>query len=172
MRNLRKCGFMLKMNTLIMDDFSQSLLTLGDVLKNTTKNTEPVVLDLVKDAHIHSFLTAHRIFEEAMISVYQSVEVDEQEEEDCECDDVEHGLSLLSATGIISEDQFKKLMTQREVAEFLSIDRSWLEAQEDVDVFDQCVENINNYYYLLCSCWRDLAVLTDEQESDEVTDGH
>lgn len=154
-----------------MDDFSESLLTLGDVLKNSTKITE-VGADIITDARIHSFLAAHRIFEEAMATIYESAEIDEEEDDDCECDDVEHGLTMLYAVGIVSEDQFKKLTSQREVAEFLSLDRAWLEAQEDLDVFDQCVENINNYYYLLCSCWRDLAVLTNENEEEEVLDGH
>lgn len=159
------------MNNVVMDDFSQSLLTLGDVLKNSTKSTEASE-HLITDAQIHSFLAAHRIFEEAMASIYESADIDEEEEDDCECDDVEHGLTMLYAVGILSEDQFKKLTTQREVAEFLALDRAWLEAQEDLDVFDQCVENINNYYYLLCSCWRDLAVLTDDNEVEEVIDGH
>jgi hypothetical protein len=161
---------MLKLSTVIMDDFSESLMTLGDTLKHSPKNTDPIATDLVRDARIHSFLAAQRVFEEALVSLFESAEIDE--DEDCECDDIEHGLTMLYAVGLLSEDQFRKLTTQREVAEFLSIDRLWLEAEEDIDLFDQCVENINNYYYLLCSCWRDLAVLTDEQETEEVIDGH
>lgn len=153
-----------------MDDFSQSLIALGDTLKYAQKNDHPIQRDLYRDARIYSFLAAHRIFEEAMCTIFESAEIDE--DEDCECDNVEHGLTMLYAVGILSEDQYKKLTTQREVAEFLSLNRDWFEAEEDIDLFDQCVENINNYYYLLCACWRDIAILADEEEALGDSDGH
>lgn len=146
-----------------MDDFSHMLLNLGEVLKNPTTSSDPVVLDIVKDARIQSFLAVHKVFEAAMISLYESAEV-EEEDETCECDDVEHGLAVLLGIGILSEDQHKKLLFQREVATFLLLMPPRGLASEDAEVFDECVENINNYYYLLCSCWRDLAHLTDDSD--------
>ncbi len=159
---------MLKVNTVIMDDLSDALLSLGEALKKTDTAAE-VPADVITDARIHSFLTAHRIFEEAISTIFESANI--EEDDDCECDNVEHGLTILYAVGILSEDQHKKLTHQREVAHFLSLDRAWLEDQEDLETFDHCIENINNYYYLLCSSWRDLAVLSEER-NDEVVHGH
>ncbi len=157
-----------------MHDFNQTLEELGTVLKNSTKSAEPLVLDLVKDAQIQSFLAAQRVFEAAMIALYESAEI-EEDGEDCACDDVDHGMSLLLAVGVFSEDQHKKLSLQRDAATFISNARFWMGDDEDAIVFDECVQNINNYYYLLCACWRDLMFLIDVEdleEMEELNDEH
>lgn len=129
----------------LFEDLSKSLSELNDVLSVNLHQKDPVFRAIVRDAQIFSFVRTSEVLRN-LIGDIHSENAGEQLPED-----LESAVITLCMLDIIDEDQAHALMNQLDLAEFLALDRSWLESDEDRRLFDGGIHEIVGYHQSMSS---------------------
>ncbi len=117
----------------ILQDFGKALADFKAVLTQESNR------EVVRDAQIFSFIRANEILKALINNLYA-------ENTDDDLHDPEQMLIALCALDLIAEDQVKRLIEQIDCADYLALDRTWLDAPEDAEYFDEEVASFPTYY--------------------------
>ncbi len=142
----------------ILEDFSRALADFHSVL--VEKNTE-----MVRDAQIFSFIRANDVFRALIRNIYA-------ENSDDEVMDSEQMIIALCALDVISEGQAKRLIQQPDSADLLTLDRSWFDAAEDVQYYDEEVTALTTYYEDMSTLLKNLSKVGTLVSYEESHEGH
>lgn len=134
----------------IVEDFSRSLSDLNDVVVVKADKRDTFFCAAVKDAQLFSFLRAVELLR-ALLGNIQSEECDDCCD-DCDSsgsDDTEGSVMRLLMFGIIEEAPAMKLLQLLDSAEFLVLERSWLDHEDAGLIYDSSVLDIPRYCDLM-----------------------
>ncbi len=123
----------------IVEDFSQSLYELNDMLSISLHQRDPIYRGMVEDAQLFSFVRTSEVFRKLLKHIY---------DENCEDHHAvtpETALVSLCGLGLIDDEQTETLLCQLDLAEFFALDKNWLETEEDRRLFDGGIHELPIY---------------------------
>ncbi len=148
----------------LIEDLSQSLSELNDMLSVNVHQKDPIYRAMVRDAQIFSFIRSSDVLRGLIGDIHS---------ENCDGDmpeDLETGVITLCMLDIIDDEQAHVLLNQLELAEFFALDRSWLESDEDRRLFDGGIHEIASYYKSMSSLLNEVSsqcTFIDYEEQDD-----
>ena len=148
----------------LIEDLSQSLSELNDMLSVNLHQKDPVYRAMVRDAQIFSFIRSSDVLRSLIGDIHS---------ENCDGhmpDDVEDGIITLCMLDVIDDAQAQVLLNQLELAEFFALDRSWLESEEDRRLFDGGIHEITSYHKSMSSLLNEVSsqcTFIDYEEQDD-----
>lgn len=143
----------------ILEDFGRALADMHAVLAVKTGTKK------VQDALVFSFIRANDVFRVLIRNIYA-------ENSDDEVMDPEQMLIALCALEVISDEQAKRLMEQSAAADLLTLDRSWLDDQEDVEIYEQELAALPTYYEDMSILLNNLSNIGTLVSYEEHYEGH
>lgn len=132
----------------LVEDFSQSLTELHEVLYVRIREKDTLHKALVHDARIFSFLRASQVLRSLIVSIHR------ENSEQYYRADIESMVFSLCMLEIIDEDQAEHLLRQFDLADFYVLDRAWLDSEEDRRMYEGGLHELPSY-------WRTMSQLFD-----------
>ncbi len=149
----------------VIEDLCKSLFELNDVLSVNVLQKDPIYRALVRDAQIFSFVRTSDVLRNLIGDIHTQNAEDEMPR------DIETGVITLCMLDIIDDEQAHSLLNQLELAEFLTLDRNWLESDEDRRIFDGGIQEISLHYRNMSSLLHEVSsqctLLDYEEKNDE-----
>ncbi len=148
----------------LVEDLSQSLSELNDVLSANIYQKDPVYRAIVKDAQIFSFVRASEVVRRLIRDIHS------ENTEGEVVQDIETGVITLCMLDIFEDEQANSLLNHLDLAEILTLDRSWLESDEDRRVFDGGIQEIASFYANMCALLDEVSshgTLIDYEEKND-----
>lgn len=124
----------------LIEDLSRSLSELNDVLSVNLHQKDPIFRAIVRDAQLFSFVRTAEVLRHVIDDIHT------ENSEGSVVHDNEAGILTLCMLDVIDDEQAQSLLQQLELAEFLALDRSWLESAEDLRTFDRGIQEIAQYH--------------------------
>ena len=123
----------------IVEDFSRSLSELNDMLSVSVHQKDPIFNGMVKDAQIFSFLRTSEVLRSLIKNIH------DENTDEAHRADMETAVVTLCMLDLIDDEKAKNFLEQFDAAEFLALDRSWLDDEGDRCLFDSGMYDITSY---------------------------
>ena len=148
----------------LVEDFSRSLSELNDMLLVSVDQKDFVYRGIVRDAQLFSFLRSSEVLRTFIMHMHT---------ENCDdqyVSDTESAVVNLCMIDMIDDEQAKDILDQLDLAEFLALDRSWLDQEDDRRLFDGGIRNIFSYCKGMSRLLNEVSsqcTLIDHEEKDD-----
>lgn len=150
----------------LVEDFSQSLSELNDVLSANLHQKDPVYRAIVRDAQLFSFVRTSEVVRKLIRDIHS------ENSEGEVAQDIETGVVTLCMLDILEDEEANSLLNHLELAEIVTLDRSWLESDEDRRVFDGGIQEIASFYATMCNLLDEISsrgTLIEYEENNDLS---
>ena len=150
----------------LVEDFSKSLCELNDMLSVPLNQKDPVLRGVARDAQLFTFLRSSDVLRSLVRNIHAENCTDHYPV------DTETAVISLCMLDLIDDEQARDILNQLDAAEFLALDRNWLDQEDDRRVFDEGVHDMSMYCNGMMRLLNDVCSECTLIEEEDDVEGH